>query len=944
MIPDDAAQRVAELFEAALRQEAAKRTEFLANACGSDDRLWDEVTSLIVEYERRGKSTEPAPGWVGRPMSEPGSACRAAPAVRIGRYEAGRELGRGGMGIVYEAHDPVLRRKIALKVIRLDGQGTPLERDWLRARLLREARTAASLSHPNIVGIYDSGVAQELAYIAMELVDGPSLGRRIVTGRLNPGEVLSILRQAAAALDYSHAAGIVHRDVKPGNIMLQGGTEVKITDFGIAKITSGKGGTRTTLTVGTPSYMSPEQIRNQPVDGRSDQFSLAVVAFEMLTGVTPFRADSDFDLKKKIVEGDRPGAWHAVPQLPSALDRIFCRALARNSADRFSTCAEFARALEEALRPTQETGGATPAYPRRWWLVSTAALLLVFLALFTGGIVLPKKTTPATAFPARAAAPPVDTRRAVLNVHFERLGLRTEAYLDNRPSNPHSLIIATASRNVASQVHGISEVVAMAGGWGHSLVMKSDGSLWAWGWNHAGQVGDGSLQDRRAALRLSVAIPFLSVSAGADHSIALARDGGLWAWGHNLGNLADGTITNRSTPVKVARLTDVVAISAGFDHSLAITRDRNVWAWGERRSFVNGDTAEMVPSRVLLLHDIDAVSAGEGFSLAVGKDGTVWAWGYNTNGHLGDGTTIDRPTPVRVGGLSGVTSVAAGPHHSVALRNDGTVWAWGPNTYGELGDGTVVDQWKPVQVRGLDGVVAIAAGAQHTLALRRDGTVWGWGQNSYGALGDGTWGDRHTPVRAVGLSGVVAIASGGQHSLARKSDGSLWTWGWNDYGQLGTQSIRELPSAGTTTITVNYVQSTGPAYTMASTGFPWILFDRDRRRIVLQPGLSDTSQWGAALGYDVAVAGEYAVNGSFRRANTYRLAGDGVDVAILLDTGDAHPLWSRHINSDNLAPAPFSVRAQLRARQVVRFVVFSGPNGKDGNSDETALEATIDRQ
>ena len=195
-----------------------------------------------------------------------------------------------------------------------------------------------------------------------------------------------------------------------------------------------------------------------------------------------------------------------------------------------------------------------------------------------------------------------------------------------------------------------------------------------------------------------------------------------------------------------------------------------------------------------------------------------------------------------------------------------------------------------------------------------------------------------------GLSSVVAIADGGQHGLARKSDGWLWTWGWNEYGQLGRPALQELENAGTTSATVNYIRVFGPKYALAGDGFPWIQIDRATHRILLQPGDFGTSQWGASLGFDVAADGRYAISGAFQRANRDPGAGDGVDVAIFLDSDDNHPLWAKHIAPTDLVRELFSVVADLRKGLVVRFVVFSGPQGKNGNSDETALEARIDRQ
>jgi hypothetical protein len=194
-----------------------------------------------------------------------------------------------------------------------------------------------------------------------------------------------------------------------------------------------------------------------------------------------------------------------------------------------------------------------------------------------------------------------------------------------------------------------------------------------------------------------------------------------------------------------------------------------------------------------------------------------------------------------------------------------------------------------------------------------------------------------------GLADVASIAAGSQHGLALKRDGSLWTWDWNDYGQLGKESIRVLESAGSMTLTYGAERIFGQVRSMGGNGFPWILFDRNGHRLVLHPGNFGTSQWGAALGFDVPEDGRYMIGGAFQRANSYPNAGDGVDAAVILDTDAAHPLWAGHIASSDLVKKPFSIRKPLLHGQVVRFVVFSGPEGKDGTSDETFLGATIDR-
>jgi serine/threonine protein kinase len=211
---------------------------------------------------------------------------------RIGRYRIIGELGAGAMGIVYHATDPSIGRSVAIKTIRIRDINDTQKRDKLRERLFREARSAGVLSHPNIVTIYDMDEADGLAYIAMAYVNGPTLEKILSSeAPLSGANMLRILRQAASALDYAHGRGIVHRDVKPANIMTDEDGAVKITDFGIAKIAAVSNVTETRTVVGTPNYMSPEQVQGLPVDGRSDQFSLAVIAYEILTGERPFAGE-----------------------------------------------------------------------------------------------------------------------------------------------------------------------------------------------------------------------------------------------------------------------------------------------------------------------------------------------------------------------------------------------------------------------------------------------------------------------------------------------------------------------------------------------------------------------------------------------------------------------------------------------------------------------------
>ncbi|WP_375769694.1 RCC1 repeat-containing protein [Archangium gephyra] len=350
----------------------------------------------------------------------------------------------------------------------------------------------------------------------------------------------------------------------------------------------------------------------------------------------------------------------------------------------------------------------------------------------------------------------------------------------------------TTPRLTPVRVPGLTEVVAAAAGTGNfSLAVREDGSVWSWGANASGQLGDGTTAQRLAPVRVPGLTDVRSVAAGRFFSLALARDGSVWSWGANTdGQLGDGTKTPRLTPVRVAGLTDVVAIAASGSHSLAVKGDGTVWAWGFNAFGQLGDgtkTPQLTPVRVAGLTDVVAVSAGTGnFSLAVRGDGTVWAWGSNYTAQLGDGTTTERLTPVRVPGLSDVVAVSAGNRNfSLALRGDGSVWSWGTNASGQLGAGTTPLRRTPGPVMGVEHGVAVAAGATGSLMLRKDGTLWAWGTDEKGVLGTGTsiMGP-HAPSPVLGLSSTAAISAGSHHSLALRADGTVWGWGGNSEGQL----------------------------------------------------------------------------------------------------------------------------------------------------------------
>ncbi len=315
----------------------------------------------------------------------------------IGRYRIIGELGRGAMGVVYHATDPSIGRSVAIKTIRIRDINDTRQRDKLRERLFREARSAGVLSHPNIVTIYDMDESDGLAYIAMAYVNGPTLEKILASeAPLSGSNMLRILRQTASALDYAHGRGIVHRDIKPANIMTDEDGAVKITDFGIAKITAVNNMTETRTVVGTPNYMSPEQVQGLEIDGRSDQFSLAVIAYEILTGERPFSGEHLSTVVYRIVAEEPGEAQRINSTLTPQIDAVLRRGLAKKPENRYPNCSSFVGALEMACAEsrgwTTLSSGANAAAP-------TAALRPALPPPIADTDEVPRRRRPSLALP-----------------------------------------------------------------------------------------------------------------------------------------------------------------------------------------------------------------------------------------------------------------------------------------------------------------------------------------------------------------------------------------------------------------------------------------------------------------------------------------------------------------------------------------------------------------
>ena len=335
---------------------------------------------------------------------------------------------------------------------------------------------------------------------------------------------------------------------------------------------------------------------------------------------------------------------------------------------------------------------------------------------------------------------------------------------------------------------------AVSAGANHTLAIKADGTLWAWGSNSNGQLGneDGANAAKRVPTPIGAATNWTSISAGNDHSLAIRADGTLWAWGANAsGQLGDSTsIDNKNAPIQIGRVTVWASVSAGDKYSLAIQDDGTLWAWGKNDfgQLGNGGIVAKTPIKVGEGTNWASVSAGGSHTLAIKADGTLWAWGANTYGQLGDRTNTHRNEPILIDASINWASVSAGTLHSLAIKANGTLWAWGQGTDDRLGNGGVATN-TPTQV-GIDtNWTSVSAGDKHGFARKADGTFWAWGLNSFGQLGDESFTTRSVPIRTTKANNWAFVSAGDNHTLAIKADGTFWAWGLNTDGQLGFGTV-----------------------------------------------------------------------------------------------------------------------------------------------------------
>jgi alpha-tubulin suppressor-like RCC1 family protein len=309
--------------------------------------------------------------------------------------------------------------------------------------------------------------------------------------------------------------------------------------------------------------------------------------------------------------------------------------------------------------------------------------------------------------------------------------------------------------------------------------------LWTWGHNNVGQLGTSNILHRSSPVQtIAGGTNWKKVSIGAQHMLAIKNDGTLWAWGHNeYGQLGNNSTAHRSSPVQtIAGGANWAKVACGDYHTLAIKNDGTLWAWGRNVHGQLGDNSTVRRSSPVQTiaggSTWKDVSSGYGYTAAIKNDGTLWAWGYNVHGQLGNNSTAHRSSPVQtIAGGANWAKVACGDYHTLAIKNDGTLWAWGNNTYGQLGDGTFTHRSSPVQIGTGQNWNKIAAGLTHSFGMKTDGTLWSWGNNSNGELGLNVGTSFNSPQQISGKWKELCDMTTATGGAAIRVDGTLWVWG-----------------------------------------------------------------------------------------------------------------------------------------------------------------------
>ena len=771
-------------------------------------------------------------------------------------YEILGELGRGGMAVVYLARDRQLGRQVAIKVIHAAANVD----EQMVARQLAEARTVAQLQHPNVVAMYAVKRLSTLGLaLVMQYVPGRTLERALrEDGPFAPERAEAVLSDIAAALAYAHARGVIHRDIKPDNVFLNDDTgRALLSDFGIALSAEDGRQQPTDMIVGTPAYMSPEQIDGAELDGRSDVFGLGLIGYEMLAGQRPGLDDGISDVMYRQKFEMLPPLAEVRPDTPVRLRAAIERALAKERDQRWPAAANFstrsrtmsgsrtfprqaprrrlgrlARSGRSRRRPFEarrqrprtrrstpcSTGGIpkprraghSPRFGHRGRRPHARYLALVIPAVLVAAVAAAMVTHPE--FLARATG--LGHRAADDSLQrAQELELESARDSENRLTAEAAREAADSAAAAATSSKDSAEAIRVAIARDSLVAMRDSLAKLS---RKPPVVASGSVTRTPLPARDSVTTPAAapeppapihapappSVVAGGTHTCALNADGAVSCWGgDDRGQLGIGSTAREAAPTRIGGDVAYSQVAAGIAHTCGVAKTGAAYCWGDNTygQLGNGQSGDsstsghLAPTRVGGSHTFRAVAIGTTHSCGLTTNGEVLCWGRNLYGQLGDGSTQDRSTPVRVESTVRFVSLTVGWNHSCALDAVGQAYCWGQNASGQLGDGTTIVRAVPTPVAGGGLFRAIAAGGSHTCALSTVGQAYCWGRNMAGQLGTDDGRDHPVPTKVSSAQVYTDITAGGVHSCALTATGEADCWGRNSYGQVGDGSTTDRP-------------------------------------------------------------------------------------------------------------------------------------------------------
>jgi len=524
------------------------------------------------------------------------------------------------------------------------------------------------------------------------------------------------------------------------------------------------------------------------------------------------------------------------------------------------------------------------AFSRKVWPAAATIIIVLLLLILPGS---------------RVAAEPNSTVTAVYPQSGHTFVLTADGSLWAFGDNSHGKLGdgTTANRSIPIQLmlDNVAELYPQSSG--HTFALKRDGTLWAWEKNWDGRLGAGPGITAQAA-PVEILSNVSRLFPHERHSFALKSDGTLWAWGNNSsGQLGDGTTTNRFTPVQI-NLENVAQLYPHLNNTFAILEDGSLWAWGNNSKGKLGDGTTANRNRpVKIMDNIEAVFPSDTHTLALAKDNTAWAWGYNWYGQLGDGSSKTSLRPVKVI-IDNVKEIYPQKNHAFALKQDGTLWAWGSNWYGQLGDRSNTNRSRPVRVP-IDMVAEIYPQEYHTFLLRDDGTLWGWGRNWDGRIGDNSNSHvRTAPVKIADQIDEVFVLD--RHTFALNSGGVPLAWGNNDKSQLGTGygSVINAPE----TIPLDSVIALFPqddhTFALKDDGSLWAWGSNNRGQLGVGSYQNQSTPVQVMLGddlpnYTISLASEPQAGGNLSGGGTYR-RGESVSVRAVANPGYTFINWTEN--------------------------------------------------